>query len=329
MLIMIDGESGGVGKSTFTRFLLEYLINLKFSYTFYDFDRTKLDVGRVYAPESHKVAASVDKPVSESSQVEPVGSPLEDITKFDSASTEDAGSSSESISAPQKDPDPDPDLVELIRFTEDENALTRVDILFDEALDKTVVASLPSSVRVSLDRWIKMTGILDLSQKLQFDFIKFFVVTDSFESIDLFVEAVNMHRSMGIQHVLVFNTYRSENNLSQLIAKYPKLSKVLTEFENSDSLLPIEKISLPTVLKDVYKDFLASGQTIGSVVLDRKWNILDRQRLFEPVNKFGKELHKLFSNIGADLANPQALKDSGDIEFVFDFDTSDSQGGAE
>ncbi|MGB5711024.1 MAG: hypothetical protein WBM44_08955 [Waterburya sp.] len=55
MILLINGQVGGVGKSTLARLILEYFVFLKLNnYRFFDLDTTKSDVGIVYDPASYQ-----------------------------------------------------------------------------------------------------------------------------------------------------------------------------------------------------------------------------------------------------------------------------------
>lgn len=52
-VLLVDGESGGVGKSTATRLLIEFYKKHS-EFKLYDLDVNKLDVGKIYDPDRHK-----------------------------------------------------------------------------------------------------------------------------------------------------------------------------------------------------------------------------------------------------------------------------------
>jgi hypothetical protein len=60
LLLLILGEFGGVGKSWFTKLLLEAFIKLGLTWDFVDCDRTNPNVGYAYDPDNYRQAA-IDK----------------------------------------------------------------------------------------------------------------------------------------------------------------------------------------------------------------------------------------------------------------------------
>ena len=59
VVILCGGEVGGIGKSTLTKLILEFISD-RTDYEFYDLDSNKLDVGLVYEPDTYKVAVGED-----------------------------------------------------------------------------------------------------------------------------------------------------------------------------------------------------------------------------------------------------------------------------
>ncbi|MDJ0597088.1 MAG: hypothetical protein QNJ72_45215 [Pleurocapsa sp. MO_226.B13] len=200
MLLVIDGESGGVGKSTTTKLLLEYLIEAKKSYKVYDLDLTKLDVGVVYDPENYK--------------------------------------KSDIVAEGENKPEQTADLSRLIRFTDKKRDRSKVNVIFEEALKENVVVNLPSNVKHLLDSWIEDNGLLKLALTNKIKFIKIFVCSGDKLSVDLFLDSLEKYKNdQGMTQIFCYNE-KYESDIETLKTKYKKLKDALEMHKVATFSLP-------------------------------------------------------------------------------------------
>ena len=123
-------------------------------------------------------------------------------------------------------------------FTEDEKQADKADKIFEMALSKQVVVSLPSQVHRAMKDWIKRNGLIEMGEKHGVVFCKWFVCNGGYDSLKLFNQSLDSYDSR-MRHILVRNWgvcddwehVDSDDSLKKLIKKYkvkvidfPKLS---------------------------------------------------------------------------------------------------------
>lgn len=288
MILLINGQVGGVGKSTLARLILEYFVFLKLNnYRFFDLDTTKSDVGIVYDPASYQ----------------------QNQNQGDSSK----GKKTKGLGQENDSPQEDSIASRLIRFTDNRRDLAKVDILFEEGMSKNVVANLPANIMESLDAWISENGLLDLAQKLDMQFINAFVVSKQPNCVDLFCETVNKYgNDRGMKHILVYNEKTDGVSFNEFKAKNKDLTDLLKTYQ--DKNCAIVEMSMP-VLNEMYYDMvLNKNLTFGNAIKHESGlGLIPRQAIANFVRTSNNSLQQMFASLGTDLHNPQAKKNVAEI----------------
>lgn len=89
-------------------------------------------------------------------------------------------------------------------LSEDEKQVFKADRIFDLALEKSLIVSLPSQVHKPLKNWIEKNKLFELSPQYGITFIKWFVSNGEFDSINLFTKSLK-YCGTEVPHILVRN----------------------------------------------------------------------------------------------------------------------------
>lgn len=142
---LIDGEKGGVGKSTVAKVMIQYAIDRELEFTAVETDRSNPDVANIYG-----------------------------------------------------------EIVKRAILSENEKQAHKADRIFELALSKPLIVSLPSQVHKPLRTWIENNELLEIGENYNVRFQKWFVSNGEFDSIKLFTKSVNYYGEK-IPHILVRN----------------------------------------------------------------------------------------------------------------------------
>ena len=96
------------------------------------------------------------------------------------------------------------DLCKYAVFSEDEKQADKADRIFEYAISKPTIVSLPSQVHRAVKAWIDRNKLLELGNEYQVDFVKWFVCNGEYDSVKLFMASLNCYEDR-ITHVLVRN----------------------------------------------------------------------------------------------------------------------------
>ncbi len=171
---LVDGEKGGVGKSTFCRPFIEYLqdvLGLGDRLVIIDADQEQPFIGRTYAPDYYprqKTNKGLDqeRPKELNEIVQQIGE---------------------------------------VYFSENEEVLEKTDTIFNLATqDKVVVVNLPAAVFPLVNRWITKGELLTLAEPFGVQIWKWFVTDGGAESIDTLKKSFELYHET-IHHVIVKN----------------------------------------------------------------------------------------------------------------------------
>ncbi|PSF33457.1 hypothetical protein C7H19_20010 [Aphanothece hegewaldii CCALA 016] len=188
-LQLVTGEKGGVGKSLFTMCLLEYCLEKKLPYRFYDADRSSPDVGLIYEP--NKYSAMLNGKTDQGKAIAKKGS---------KATVKDETYQPQNKSVEQ--------LVEPnnlhIFFSEDEEDGFLANHLIAEAAEHLVIVNLPAQVEMIIHQWLIGRGILEVAQLDELPITFWFVTDGSPESLDLLFNSLTIY-GQGVNHVVVIN----------------------------------------------------------------------------------------------------------------------------
>ena len=201
----IDGEKGGVGKSFFSKTLIEYLVEKNQSYTLVDADRSNPDVSNLYPDNAHQVY-----------------------------------------------------------FSDVEANYHLTDVIFELALEDTVLVNLPAQVKGQLQDWFVRNNIFEVCQNNNIQICRWFVSNGGFDSIDLFKQTLPFYGDK-IMNIFVKNKGMVDNwsflkediEFKNLCKKYSQNIKEI-EFArcnvNEKNQMDKHKISLANALNsDLFK----------------------------------------------------------------------------
>lgn len=112
-------------------------------------------------------------------------------------------------------------------FTEDEKQADKADRIFEMAIDKPVIVSLPSQVHRAMKAWIDRNQLIELGTEYGVKFCKWFVCNGEYDSVNLFVQSLTCYENR-IAHILVRNfgmcddwePVEEDESVQKLIKKY-------------------------------------------------------------------------------------------------------------
>lgn len=177
-----------------------------------------------------------------------------------------------------------PDVCSFAVFSEDEKQASKADRIFEMALEKSVIVSLPSQVNRAVTTWIDENKLLELGQEHGVSFCKWFVTNGEYDSVRLFQSSLDHYKGQ-IAHVLVRNMglcdewspMENDELLQQLIKKYevqvidfPKLSHTerylinqkqlrFDDARDSRELSILGRQRVANFLKAAYEQFDSTG----------------------------------------------------------------------
>ncbi len=96
------------------------------------------------------------------------------------------------------------DLCQFAILSEDEKQADDADRIFEYAIEKPVIASLPSQVHRAMKAWIDRNELLKLSDEYGVNFCKWFVCNGEYDSVNLFIASLNCYENQMTQ-ILVRN----------------------------------------------------------------------------------------------------------------------------
>ncbi len=119
------------------------------------------------------------------------------------------------------------DLCKFAIFSEDEKQADKADRIFEYAIEKPVIVSLPSQVERAVQNWIDRNELLKFADEHGVGFCKWFISNGEYDSLRLFQASLN-HYGNQITHILVRNfglcdewsQVDEDESLQKLIKKY-------------------------------------------------------------------------------------------------------------
>ena len=120
-----------------------------------------------------------------------------------------------------------PDVCSFAVFSESEKQASKADRIFEMAMEKSVIVSLPSQVNRAVTTWISENQLLELGKEHGVSFCKWFVSNGEYDSIRLFQSSLDYYKGQ-MTHILVKNLglcdewapVENDQLLQQLIKKY-------------------------------------------------------------------------------------------------------------
>lgn len=176
------------------------------------------------------------------------------------------------------------DICRFAIFSEDERQADKADSIFELAMDKPVIVSLPSQVNRAVTDWIEHNQLLQLGAEHGVSFCKWFISNGEYDSLRLFQSSLK-HYEQQITHILVRNLglcdewsqVDDDELLQKLIKKYevkvidfPKLghheryliNQKQLRFDDatkSNDLTVLGKQRVVNFLKAAYEQFDGTG----------------------------------------------------------------------
>ena len=119
------------------------------------------------------------------------------------------------------------DICKFAVFSEDEKQADKADRIFEMAIEKPVIVSLPSQVHRAVKAWIDNNQLLKLGDEYGVSFCKWFVCNGEYDSVRLFQSSLNNYKHQ-MTHILVKNLglcdeweqIEEDQSLQKLIKKY-------------------------------------------------------------------------------------------------------------
>ena len=157
-------------------------------------------------------------------------------------------------------------------FSEDDR-ITRADELIEYAKVNPVVISLPSQVANSLNGWLD--DALDVAKDNNIEFVRWFICSGKFETLNLFKESINRH-GQNMPYILVKNhgvknawsRFKPGSGVRQevfdLIDKYQVKVIDFAELRDQESEL-IEEAKIPLGAVETSEVFAARSVSVSRV----------------------------------------------------------------
>ncbi len=113
-------------------------------------------------------------------------------------------------------------------FTEDEKQADKADRIFELAMKKPVIVSLPSQVHRAVKSWIDRNKLLSLGSEYGVGFCKWFVCNGEYDSIKLFLASLNCYQN-NLTHILVRNNGVCDE--WEPIEEDPEVQKLIKQYK--------------------------------------------------------------------------------------------------
>ncbi len=120
------------------------------------------------------------------------------------------------------------ELCQFAVFSEDEKQADAADRLFEIAIDRPVIVSLPSQVHRAMKAWIERNQLLKLRDEYGVKFCKWFVCNGEYDSVNLFISSLNCYENQ-MTHIRVRN-FGLCDEWSQ-VEEDPTLQKLLKKYQ--------------------------------------------------------------------------------------------------
>ena len=158
------------------------------------------------------------------------------------------------------------DICKYAIFSEDEKQLDKADSIFEYAIDKPVIVSLPSQVHRAVSNWIDRNDLFEIGSLYKVDFCNWFVCNGRFDSVKLLIASIN-HYQNRMTHILVRNwgvcddwsQVEQDLDLQKLIKKYRVKIIDFPKLEHKEAYL-IDKNRLNFAEARKHKDFTILGK---------------------------------------------------------------------
>ena len=120
-----------------------------------------------------------------------------------------------------------PKVCDFAVFSEDEKQAAKADSIFEHAIEKPVVVSLPAQADRSVRQWIEGNQLFTIGKEYQVDFCKWFVCSGQYDSVKLLINSLEFYQGR-MRHIVVRNWGKcddwlhvdNDKELEKLVKKY-------------------------------------------------------------------------------------------------------------
>ncbi len=176
------------------------------------------------------------------------------------------------------------DICQYAVLSEDEKQADKADRIFEMAMNKPVIVSLPSQVHRAMKAWIDRNQLFQLGKECDVSFCKWFVCNGEYDVVKLFLASLDCYKDQ-MTHIFVRNfglcddwsAIDADTSVQKLIKKYkvkvidfPKLGHSekyiinqnqlnFDEARNSQEFKILGRQRVVNFLKSAYKAFDSTG----------------------------------------------------------------------
>ena len=119
------------------------------------------------------------------------------------------------------------DIAKYAVFTEDLSQIHKADVIFEYAIEKPVILSLPSQVHRAMSSWIDHSSVLEIFKEYKITYCNWFVCNGRYDSVNLLIKSLEYYQDR-VSHILVKNWglcndwsfLESNKKLEELIKEY-------------------------------------------------------------------------------------------------------------
>lgn len=137
-----------------------------------------------------------------------------------------------------------PKLCNFAVFSEDEKQAAKADSIFEYAIEKPVVVSLPAQVNNLVYQWIDRNQLFTVGKEYQVDFCKWFVCSGQYDSVKLLINSLNLYQGQ-MRHIIVRNWGKCDDwthvdrdkELEKLVKKYKVKTIDLPKLPHAETYL--------------------------------------------------------------------------------------------
>ena len=137
-----------------------------------------------------------------------------------------------------------PKLCNFAVFSEDEKQAAKADSIFEYAIEKPVVVSLPAQVNRLVYQWIERNQLFTVGKEYQVDFCKWFVCSGQYDSVKLLISSLNLYQGQ-MRHIIVRNWGKcddwahvdNDKELEKLVKKYKVKTIDLPKLPHAETYL--------------------------------------------------------------------------------------------
>jgi len=186
-------------------------------------------------------------------------------------------------------------------FSEHPDLADEPNLIFDYAIEQTVVVNLPAQVHRAVSYWIDVKGLFVLGKKYGVNFIKWWVCDGESDSIELFIKSLD-HYQGEIPHVLIRNLGRCQD--WEYLDFHEGLQKAITEYE-------VTVIDMPKLSDNKRVKINAQNMTFEAAANYKEFGIIGRNE----VATYLRNAYKEFESTGV-LSKPQSSPAQSSPEVV-------------